>query len=197
MPRSQCRPAFLARSTLGRMPTAITTRSAAISSPSAKRTAGHAGPRPGSPAVCAGILNFSPRAVQRLAQHVAGGLVELALHQRVDEMNDRHLHAALHQAVGGFQAEQAAADDDGAPMAAGRRQHQVDVVDVAKGDDARQFLAGQRQDDRMRAGGDQQPVIGHALAGGGDDLAGAAVDHAIVLARAQLDAVLLDTRTAG
>ena len=57
-------------------------------------------------------------------------------------------------------------------LVAGRGlEHVVDVVDVAEGDDARQILARQRQHDRVRAGGDQQPVVGHPRAVGGDDLA--------------------------
>jgi hypothetical protein len=46
-------------------------------------------------------------------KQIAGGSVELALHQRRHQVHDRHVHAAHPQARGGFEAEQAAADDDG------------------------------------------------------------------------------------
>ena len=82
MPRSQCSPAFLASSMLGRMPTAITTRSAGSSVPSAKRTA-----------VTRSVaqdrlrlrrhLEHHAALFQRLAQQSARDRVELALHQRV------------------------------------------------------------------------------------------------------------------
>jgi hypothetical protein len=50
---------------------------------------------------------------QRLLQHLAGHGVELALHQRGHDVHHGHIHAAQHQAVGRFQAQQAAADDHG------------------------------------------------------------------------------------
>ena len=55
---------------------------------------------------------------ERLLQQLAGGLVELALHQQVRQVHHGDLHAALHQAVGRFQAEQAAADDHRVPVLA-------------------------------------------------------------------------------
>jgi hypothetical protein len=48
------------------------------------------------------------RVLQQLARHV----VELALHQPGGDVHHAHRHAALHQAVGRFQAQQAAADHD-------------------------------------------------------------------------------------
>ena len=135
-------------------------------------------------------LELEPARLQRSLQHVAGGLVELSLHQGVDEMNDRHLHPALHQPIGRFQPEQPAADHHSPTAARGRRQHQIDVVNVAIGDDAFERLARHRQHDRVRPRRDQQPVIGHALAGRGDDLAGAPVDHRNRLALAQLHIVV-------
>ena len=105
---------------------------------------------------------------QRLLQHLAGHHVELALHQRRHHVDHRHLHAALHQAVGRFQAQQAAADDHGVLVLGGRVDHGVGVGNVAVGDHAFQVLAGNRQDERVGAGGDQQAVVFGAgfLAGG-------------------------------
>ncbi len=80
---------------------------------------------------------------QGLFEQSAGGFVELALHQHVDQMNDGRLHAALGQAVGGFETEQPAADDNSLAAPIGRCGHQVDIQQVAKGDDAIQVGAWQ------------------------------------------------------
>ena len=94
-----------------------------------------------------------------LLQQVAGGRIELALHQRRHDVQHGHVHAAFLQAGGGLQAEQAAADDDGLCARLGGEQHGVDVVEIAVGEHARQILAGHRNDERHRAGGDDQPVV--------------------------------------
>ena len=128
---------------------------------------------------------------QRLAQHAAGDRIELTFHQRVEQVHDGDVHAALHQAVGGLEPKQAAADHHRIGAAFRGFHHPVDVVDVAKADHARQVLARQRQHDRIGARRDQQTVIGNAIARLGDDLAGAPVDHDDRLALAQRDAVVL------
>ena len=90
--------------------------------------------------------------LQRLAQHSACDGIELSLHQAIEEMHDGHVHAALHQTVGGLQAEQAAADHDGV-LAAGRGlDHAVDVMNIAKAYNTRKILARKRQHDRVGAG---------------------------------------------
>ncbi len=66
----------------------------------------------------------------------------------------------LQQAVGGFQAEQPAADHHRLGVAAGRRQHGLDVGDVAETDHTLFVRARQRDDERVGTGGQQQPVIG-------------------------------------
>jgi hypothetical protein len=65
-----------------------------------------------------------------------------------------HLHAALHQAVGRLQAQQAAADDHGALVFFAGLDHGVGVGNVAVGNHAFQVLAGDRQDEGVGAGGD-------------------------------------------
>ena len=131
--------------------------------------------------------------LQGLAQHVGRERVELALHQRVEHVHDRDLQALLHQAVGGFETEQAATDDDG--VLAGLRgvQHRIDILDVTEADDARQVIARQRQDERIGTGGDQQAVVFHRRAVGSAHFAPAAVDldDFLVLAGVQRDAILL------
>ena len=123
------------------------------------------------------------------AQHAAGGGVELALHERRHQVEHCDFHAGQSEAVGGFEAEQPAADHHGIPALLGGCQHLVDVRDVAEADDAREVAADERQDERVRPGGQQQDVV---WAGGAflavDDAFGA-VDVPHALAADQLDAV--------
>ncbi len=128
---------------------------------------------------------------QRLPQHSACNRIELALHQTIEEMHDGDVHTALHQTVGGFQTEQTAADDDGVPPARRGFDHAVDVMDIAKADDAGEILARNRQDDRIGTGRNQQAIIGNTRTLGGDDLAGAPVDHDDRLALAQRNVVVV------
>jgi hypothetical protein len=97
--------------------------------------------------------------LQRLLQQLAGDVVQLALHQPGHDVHHGDVHAAQHQAVGRFQAQQAAADDDGLLVLGGGLDHRVGVGDVAVGDDALQVLAGHRQDEGVGAGAQQQPVV--------------------------------------
>ena len=138
-----------------------------------------------------GHLEHHAALFQRLAQQSAGDLIELALHQRVEQVHDGDVHAALHQAVGGFEAEQTAADHDGVLVAGRGLDHALDVLNVAKADDAREVLARQRQHDRVRTGGDQQAIVRHPRAFSGDDFAGTPIDHLDHFALAQRDAVVL------
>ena len=128
--------------------------------------------------------------LDRLLQQVAGGRIELALHQRRHDVQHGDVHAAFLEAGGGLEAEQAAADDDGLGARLRREQHGVDVVEVAVGEHARQILAGHRNDERHRAGGDDQLVVGlrHAVVGG--DGLGLAVDGDDLVALVERDAVL-------
>ena len=116
--------------------------------------------------------------VEIALQQLAGGRVELALHQRGHQMDDRDRHAALLQAPGRFEAQQPAADHDRALVGTCRCQHLVDIGDIAEGADAGQAEAGDRRRQGPRAGGDQQPVIRHGEAAGRGDGLAAAVDRA-------------------
>ena len=81
MPRLTARPAALARPMAGRMPTAMTTMSQAMTVPSSSAT-------PSTLLVAQDLLGIGlvitlmPRSVKRLFQQIAGGGIELALHQR-------------------------------------------------------------------------------------------------------------------
>jgi hypothetical protein len=127
---------------------------------------------------------------QRLLQHLARGVVELPLHQRVHHVHHRDLHATQHQAVGGFQAQQAATDDDGVLVRLGRVDHRLRVGDVAVGDHTGQVLAGHGQDERVGTRGDQQAVVGRFGAVFGHHTPLDAVDGGHRLAQVQRDALL-------
>ena len=134
---------------------------------------------------------FQATVFERLLQHLAGHFVELAFEQPFCGMHHGDIHAAQLETVGRFEAEQAAADDHRMPVQAGRRDHLVGILDVAITDDAGQIVAGNRQNERIRAGGDQQAIVGLFRAVVGDDLALDPVDTDDVLAGMQLDALFL------
>ena len=117
-------------------------------------------------------------------------LVELPLHQRVHEVDNRDLHAAQGQAMRGFEAQQAAPDDHGVATGIGRREHGVDVLHVAEADDAGQILAGHRDDEGIGARGDQQLVIADGAAALASDGLGGAIDRRHRITRDQLYAIV-------
>ena len=67
-------------------------------------------------------------------------------------MYDSHVHTLLHQAVGRFQSQQTAANDDGLFVVFRCLQHGVDIMDVTEGDDAVLVLAGHRDHEWIGAG---------------------------------------------
>ncbi len=69
----------------------------------------------------------------RALQQVAGGRIELALHQRRHHVQYGDVHAARCKAGGGLEAEQAAADDDRLVARLGGEQHRLHVVEIAVG----------------------------------------------------------------
>jgi hypothetical protein len=97
--------------------------------------------------------------LQRPLQQPASGLVELALHQPRHDVDDGDLHAAPHQAVGGFQPEQAAADDHGLAVLLRGVDHGLCVGDVAVSHHAGQVAPRHGQDERVGTGGQQQSVV--------------------------------------
>ncbi len=127
---------------------------------------------------------------QRLLQQRAGNRIELALQQPAGKVDHGHLHAAQLQAVGRLQPEQATADHHRMLLHLRGVDHRLRVVDVAIADHALQVLARHRQDERHRAGGQQQAVVLRLGAVGGDHLAVDAVDRGDLLAQVQGDAVL-------
>ena len=140
MPRLTSSPASLARPTFGRMPTAITTSVAGMIVAVGEFDALDLAVADDRLGVGLGD-DLDAARLDRLLQQVAGGRIELALHQRRHDVQHGHVHAALLEAGGGFEAEQAAADDDGLGARLRGEQHGVDVVEVAVGQHARQILA--------------------------------------------------------
>ena len=130
--------------------------------------------------VLALVMTLMPRCFDRALQEIAGGRIELALHQRRHDMQHGDVHALRVEAGRRLQPEQAAADDHGLGPRLGGEHHGLDVVEIAIGEHARQIVAGHRNDERHRAGGDDQLVVrlGDAVIGGdglrrpvdGDDL---------------------------
>ena len=97
--------------------------------------------------------------LQRALQQLPSDLIELPLHQHARDVHNRHGHAPDHQSVGRLQPQQTATDHHGMPVSAGCLDHVVRVGDVAVGNHALQIPPWQRRDERIRARGQQEPVI--------------------------------------
>jgi hypothetical protein len=133
---------------------------------------------------------LEPALLERAPEQLAGRRVELPLHERRVQVHDRHVHAALLQAVCGLEPEQPAADHDGSPRRARRRDHAIDVREVAIRDDAGQIVAGHGQHDRPRPRREYQPVVRRLDAALRDHAAPRAVDAHDLVAGVERDAVL-------
>ncbi len=104
-------------------------------------------------------------------------------------MHDGDLHALGAQTIGRFQPQQSAADDDRPGMLSRRLQHGIDVVQVAERDDSGQVVSGHRKHDGLRAGRQQQAVVGSLDTGLGSDSAPHAIDADDRVAAVQSDAM--------
>ncbi|MNM96033.1 hypothetical protein D3C81_1084970 [compost metagenome] len=74
--------------------------------------------------------------LQLALQHPRRRFVKLAFHQIRMDVHDRDIHAEMQQTAGSFQSKQAAADDRGLLIFAGRLHHQLAILDVSKPDHA-------------------------------------------------------------
>jgi hypothetical protein len=128
--------------------------------------------------------------LQLALEQPAGRLVQLALHQRGHQVDDSHLHAPQAQAMRGFEAEQAAADDHRRTTGVRRLQHPAHVIHVAEGDDAGQVLARNRDDEGIGPGGQQQAIIALGAARAARDGLLRAIDGDDGIARDQRDAIV-------
>ena len=127
---------------------------------------------------------------QGAAQQEARRLIELALHQHVHQVDDRGPHPSPGQPVGGLKTQQPAADHHGLAARIGGGHHGLHIVQVAEGDDAGQVRARQRQPYRIRAGSQDQPVIGRLRSVAGPHHPGFTVDLGDRAAGVQGDGVV-------
>ena len=189
MPRLTSMPASLASHALGRMPAAMTTSVAGMMRPSASSTPSTLR-SPRIALVEALVMTLMPRCFERALQQIAGGRIELALHQRRHQMQHGDVHVPRVEPGRRLEAEQAAADDDRLGARLRGEQHRIDVVEIAIGQDARQIVARHRQDERHRARGDDQLVVGRGDAAIGRHGLRGAVDRDDLVALVERDAVL-------
>ncbi len=124
-------------------------------------------------------------------QQLARRCIELALHQARHQMHDRDRHAPALQPPGRFEAEEAAADHDGAPLGRGRVDHRLDIGYVAEGAHPGQAQPRNRRRQGLGAGGEQQLVVWHRLPTGDRHRFRGAVDRVNRLPGDQPDAVLV------
>jgi hypothetical protein len=177
---------------LGRTPAAITTRSGDLA---AVRKAHRFDPAVADDFRSVRVQQKAQAlAFERILQQRRRRLVELLVHQGAGHVHDAHVHPTPQQAVGRFQSQQAAPDHHGAAAAHCRGQHRVDVVEVAKADHAGQLVAGHGDDERSRAGGQQQPVIRNHAPGLRMHHAPTAVDLYHRVGRVQGDAMFVVPR---
>ncbi len=151
------------RPALGRMPTAMTTRSAGKMRPVLQLDAGDSVCAEDGLGIGAGVDVDAAR-LDGLLEQIAGAGIELALHQGRHQMHDRNLHALEREARRRFEAEQPAADDHGTGRPCRRPHACVSTSSRSrKVTTPLQIGAGNRNDEGLRAGGDDQLVIGDAF----------------------------------
>src|SRR5689334_7232014 len=133
MPRLTDSPASLPSAELGRIPTAMITRSAGRMVASASSTP---------------LTRLSPRnalvfaaGLHRLREEVARSRIELPLHQRRHQVDDGYVHALLVEPCSGLESQQPAADHHGFAARLRREHHGMHVVEIAIGEDAGEVLA--------------------------------------------------------
>jgi len=132
-----------------------------------------------------------PAPFQFVFEQETGCLVQLPLHQGRHQVEHRDFHAAQGQTMGRFQSQQATADHHGLAAFFGCREHLVDIIKIAEGDDSRQIMSRNRDDEGVGARGDQQPVIGRNASGSADNLLGFALDRDHRIAGDQFDAIVI------
>ena len=100
--------------------------------------------------------DFNPLALDQGFQKFSRGRVELALHQAVHQMHQRHRRAGLGEAISRFEAQQSAADHHHALLLRSQRQQQIDVAAVAERMHAGEVGARHVEPQRRRACGQHQ-----------------------------------------
>lgn len=159
----------------GRMPAVTTSMSVSRSSWPCSFT-----PRTGSrkppmtPTVRHSVSTVMPsRSIAPRKEFAAGG-VQLLVHEGGPAVDDRHVEPLPREAVRGLEAEQAAAEDDGAAMLGGVVEHRPRVLDRAEAEDALAQLAvpvldAEVGDERVAARREDQLVVRGLRAVVGED----------------------------
>ena len=197
MPRSQRKPAARARSMFGRMPTAMTTRSAAARG----RRRAHAGDPRLARRMCASLRPASrtsrPRCSNRVRRSLAAGLVELPLHQVSSRCTTVTFMPA--RAAHGPPPDPSRPP----PITTARRCVRAAVSMVSTSCRSRKVMtpasksSRDREHDRLRAGRDQQPVVGGLRCRFESYAAPGAIDVLDADRRLQRDALFGRTSRAG
>lgn len=127
-------------------------------------------------------------------EDTAAALVDLGGHEPVVVLDDVRGHAQQAQRVGGLESEQATTDDDageaGGLGAFGGGADAVEIVERAVDEAAGQVVAGHGGHEGVRAGREDEAVVGQNVAAGGGDGAGRAVDSHGAGADTQVDEVV-------
>ena len=191
------RPQARASSSRGRMPAENTTMSVSSVPPSAKCMRCRA-VSPSSMRVV--FLPVCTRDAQRLdarRSSAAAAFVDLHGHQPRRELDHVRLEAQILERLGGFEAEQAAADHHAARGVLAGFADGFEVFDGAIDEAAGAVAPGNRRHERARAGGEHQLVVFVFRAAlRGDALVGA-IDRRHRIAGMQLDAVLVEELARG
>ena len=93
-------------------------------------------------AVAAFEQHLDASRLERALEQRGGGRIELTLHQAIHEMDERHRGAGLGKTVSRFNAEETAADHDGARAAARSTRDRRHVAHVAERHHPGQIGAG-------------------------------------------------------
>ena len=92
--------------------------------------------------------NSDALALQRLAEQVACGFVQLALHQVAHDVNHGDVHAARSHTRGGFQTQKTTTNHDDL-LSRVQRHHPLGVFEIAVGDDTFQIMSRQGDHERI------------------------------------------------
>ena len=158
MPRFTVSAALRPSSTLGRMPAAMTTISAAHLFAIGE---GHALHMPVAQQAL-GLARGEHAHAHLL--HLAGEIgaarcIELHVHERVHQVDHGDVAALQLKAAGGFEPQQSAADDDGADALSGGVYEAAGVVEIAEGEDVFLVDAVDRRNPGGGSGGEQELVV--------------------------------------
>ena len=173
-----------ASASCGRMPAENTTTSVSTDSPSAKRSTCWCTRPPRWRGRLAAVHAHAQR-FDVPSQHATAALIELHGHQARRELDHVRFQTQVDQRLGGFQAQQAAADHHAAPGSSARRADGDQILDGAIDEAVAAVAARNGRHERIRTRGQHQPVVGDHITGAGRELPAAPVDRDGALAQPQ------------